>query len=74
VEVLYYGVAQSAYERVVCGEGGWRGWGLLLVAAEVWLWAWVAWLVPGRRRVGRTVVVSAAWEGNEERRVTVVDM
>lgn len=74
VEVLDYGVVQSAYERVVCGEGGWRGWGLLLVAVEAWVWAWVAWLVLGRRRVGRTVVVNAAWEGNEGRGVTVVEM
>ena len=27
VEALDYGVVQSAYERVVCGEGAWRGWG-----------------------------------------------
>lgn len=74
VEVLDYGVVQSAYERVVCGEGGWRGWGLLLVAVEAWVWAWVAWLVLGRRRVGRTVVVNAAWEGNEGRGVTVVEI
>lgn len=53
-------------------ERGTRGWMLLGVAVVVWVWAWMRFLVLGRKKVGRCTVVNAAWEGNEGRGVTIV--
>jgi hypothetical protein len=50
------------------------GVGLLLVAFVVWVWEWRLYVMYGTSRVGRSVVVNAAWEGNEERGVEVVEM
>jgi hypothetical protein len=44
------------------------------VAFVVWVWEWRLYVMYGTSRVGRSVVVNAAWEGNEERGVEVVEM
>lgn len=62
------------YDGIVGGERGVRGVGLLWVAVGVWVWSWLQYVVCGRKRNGRTVVVNAAWEGNEGKGVSVVEI
>lgn len=78
-EVLDWGVVQWCYDQMCMGGRGvygarLTGVGLLLVAFVVWVWEWRLYVMYGTSRVGRSVVVNAAWEGNEERGVEVVEM
>lgn len=48
--------------------------GLVCVMLVVWAWEWRVCVVYGVCREGRTVVVSAAWEGHERRIFAIAEM
>jgi len=72
-------MVQWCYDQMhMCGTGvygvGLTGAGLLLVAFVVWAWEWRLHFMYGTRRMGRSVIVNAAWEGNEDGDVSVVEI
>lgn len=73
-EVLDWGVVQWCYDQIHISGTGVYGAVLLFVMVAVWVWEWRLYFLYGTRRSGRSVVVNAAWEGNEEGGVTVVEI
>ncbi|KAF2824312.1 Metallo-dependent phosphatase, partial [Ophiobolus disseminans] len=69
-EVVDWNLVQWAYDRVTMGEGGL---GTVVVMLIAWIWGWVVYVGCGKR-VGQTVFVNAAVEGNEGEDVIVVEV
>lgn len=72
--MLDWGVVQWCYDQIHISGTGVYGAVLLFVMVAVWVWEWRLYFLYGTRRSGRSVVVNAAWEGNEEGGVTVVEI
>ena len=50
------------------------GLALLVLMVFMWMWEWRVYLMYGMKRTGRSVIVNAAWEGNEDEDITVVEI
>ena len=75
VEVLDWGWLQWCYDRMCIEDGGaLMRMGNLIAAIVAWVCVWLRYLVLGVRREGRSTIINAAWEGNEEKGVIVIEV
>jgi len=70
VEIVDWSAVQWCYDQVTMGEGGLV---VMLGTLGAWVWAWMLWMVRGKR-VGKTLFVNAAVAENEGEEAVVVEI